>query len=364
MNHSPAYTKQELENYKSTLGMDLIEAVLVKIDDERITAAILPASLAINLGSLWTALGTNKIRLLDKKEFKSLFPDYEFGTFPPFGKLYNMDTFLAKELESCQEIKFYIGSYTNLVQMKYEDFAKLVDYRQDAVFLSKTRYRVFVSHIAPESARQKLKDQEHCFLGVSLENKDFSTAKLFSIVDWISKHFKKCTVLVGDSLHRITLQIDQGLSENQALNNALILGREYVNRESNVFECYSDACSFNFIFCSEIQETEDYVRYYEQLSSLFRSDEQFANSIKSFARTYILRRFAENSESFERYVEMSCAYLLEELAIFACLAQYDLSIMVYPGSLAIFEEISEGQHPKVPDCLKKIIHVSLRFKKR
>ena len=62
---------------------------------------------------------------------------------------------------------------------------------------------------------------------------------------------------------------------------------------------------------------------------------------------------------------MSCVYLLEEVALTACIVQDDLSIMIYPSTLAtIFGEIAEGDHPAVPDCLQKMICVSLRLKKR
>jgi hypothetical protein len=62
---------------------------------------------------------------------------------------------------------------------------------------------------------------------------------------------------------------------------------------------------------------------------------------------------------------LSSRYLLEELAIFACLVKDDLSIMIYPGSLLkIFEEIADGHYSGVPDSLKKIVHVSLHLKRR
>ncbi|MBC1237262.1 hypothetical protein [Nostoc sp. 2RC] len=35
IHYSPAHTSQELTTYKHTLGMDLIEAVLVEIDEKK-----------------------------------------------------------------------------------------------------------------------------------------------------------------------------------------------------------------------------------------------------------------------------------------------------------------------------------------
>ncbi|WP_341529356.1 tRNA-dependent cyclodipeptide synthase [Nostoc sp. UHCC 0302] len=365
IHYSLAHTSQELTTYKYTLGMDLIEAVLVEIDGQKIAVTLLPASLQANVGSLQAALDINKGRLLQQKEFEHLFPYCEFGTLPPFGELYNMEVFWWQDLAKNQEVAFYAYSYAHLVRMKYADFEKLVNPHKGIVFSTRPKYRVEIAAVIPQVARHELDIYEHCFLGISLESKNFSIARLIGMTDWISKHFKKCTVLIGDSIHRITLQINQGLNEKQSLNKALILGREYVDNASYVFDNYTANCLFNVIFCSEIQKTEDYFKYYEQLKNIIRQNENFANSVKSSVKEFVLRHFEQNTENFDSYVELSSRYLLEELAIFACLVKDDLSIMIYPGSLLkILGEIAEGHYSGVPDSLKKIIHVSLHLKGR
>ena len=40
------------------------------------------------------------------------------------------------------------------------------------------------------------------------------------------------------------------------------------------------------------------------------------------------------------------------------------SVLVYPGSIRTFEEISEGLHPEVPEPLRRTVWVSLRLKKK
>jgi tRNA-dependent cyclodipeptide synthase len=365
IHYSPAHTSQELTTYKYTLGMYLIEAVLVEIGGQKIAVILLPAILQINLGSFQAALDTNKVRLIKQQEFEHLFPYCEFGTLPPFGELYNMEVFWWQDLAKNQDIAFYAYSYAHLFKMKYADFAKIVNPQKGIVFLTRPKYRVEIAAIIPQFARQEIDKHEHCFLGVSLENEIFSIAKLLAMTDWISKHFQKCTVVIGDSIHQITLQINQGLKEKKALNKALLLGRQYVDNASYVFDNYIDTCIFNVIFCSEIQQCQDYFKYYEQLSNLIRQDEKFANSVKFSGKEFVLRHFEQNTENFDRYVELSSRYLLEELAVFACLVKDDLSIMIYPGSLLkILEEIAEGYHPGVPDSLKKIVYVSLHLKGR
>ena len=45
---------------------------------------------------------------------------------------------------------------------------------------------------------------------------------------------------------------------------------------------------------------------------------------------------------------LGTTYLLEESALFTCLATQGWSVLVYPGSIKTFEEILEGLHPEVP----------------
>jgi tRNA-dependent cyclodipeptide synthase len=363
--YSHTHTSQELTKYKHNLGIDLLESVLVEIDEQKIALIILPASLQANIGSLQAVLNTKKLRLIRQEEFKNLFPYCEFGTLPPFGEIYNIEVFWWQNLAKNQDVAFYAYSYAHLVRMKYVDFEKLVNPQRKIGFLTRPKYWVGIAAVIPQDAIQELDKYEHCFLGISLENESFSMAKLIGIADWISKKFKKCTVLIGDSIHRITLQINQGLQENQALNKALLLGREYIDNASAVFDIHKDTCIFNLICCSDIQKTEDYFKYYQQLQDDMKQEEEFASSVKYYASEFVINHLHKNSEEVMSYIELSCKYLIEEIAVFACLVKYDLSIMIYPGYLPkILLEKVGGHYPGTPDCLQQIIYVSLRLKGR
>ncbi len=45
---------------------------------------------------------------------------------PPFGNLYGMDVYVADSLAEDEEIAFNAGSHTELIQMQYPDYARLV----------------------------------------------------------------------------------------------------------------------------------------------------------------------------------------------------------------------------------------------
>ena len=123
--HSPEYTAQEIAASAHIPGKDLAKTVIVKVDGE-FAMAVLPASMHVSLSRLREAAGVGAAEIASEDEFKDLFPDCELGAMPPFGNLYDMPVFAAKELTEDEEIAFNAGSHSELVQLAYRDFDKLV----------------------------------------------------------------------------------------------------------------------------------------------------------------------------------------------------------------------------------------------
>ena len=125
ISHSRAYTAQEVAASAHIPGKELAKTVIVKVDGE-FAMAVLPASMSVSLTRLKEAVGAGDTELASEEEFEKLFPDCELGAMPPFGNLYDMPVFVAKPLTEDDEIAFNAGSHTELVQLAYGDFDKLV----------------------------------------------------------------------------------------------------------------------------------------------------------------------------------------------------------------------------------------------
>ena len=123
--HSPAYTAQRIAALSHISGKELAKTVMIKIDGT-MAMAVLPASYRVDFEQLRQDLPGKKIELATEEEFKYLFPDCEVGAMPPFGNLYNMDVFVAESLAEDEEIAFNAGNHTELIQMTYADFNRLV----------------------------------------------------------------------------------------------------------------------------------------------------------------------------------------------------------------------------------------------
>ena len=126
--HSPAYTAQEIAAAAHISGKEVAKTVLIKIDGE-MAMTVLPASYKISFDRLKEMLGTEKVRLAYEQEFLDTFPDCEVGAMPPFGNLYGMDVYVAESLSEDEEIAFNACSHTELIKMSFKDFERLVNPR-------------------------------------------------------------------------------------------------------------------------------------------------------------------------------------------------------------------------------------------
>jgi Ala-tRNA(Pro) deacylase len=123
--HSSAYTAQEIAAIAHIPGKDLAKTVIIKIDG-KMAMAVLPASYKVSFEELKAALTVKEARLAYEQEFMDKFPDCEVGAMPPFGNLYGMDVYVAESLAEEEEIAFNACNHTELIKMNFSDFEKLV----------------------------------------------------------------------------------------------------------------------------------------------------------------------------------------------------------------------------------------------
>jgi len=124
--HSKAYTMQMVAQSAHIHAKELAKTVIVKVDGD-LVMVVLPATDNVDLDTLRRSTGAQELRIATEDEFKDLFPDCDLGAMPPFGNLYNMAVFVSPRLAEDEQIAFTAGTHTELVQLAYNDFARLVD---------------------------------------------------------------------------------------------------------------------------------------------------------------------------------------------------------------------------------------------
>jgi Ala-tRNA(Pro) deacylase len=125
VNHSPAYTAQELAALSHVPGKEWAKTVMVKLDG-KVAMAVVPASCRVVFDLLKGASGAKTAELAGEQEFKDLCPGCEVGAMPPFGNLFGMDVYVDAQLAEDAEIAFNAGSHTEMVRLPFTDFQRLV----------------------------------------------------------------------------------------------------------------------------------------------------------------------------------------------------------------------------------------------
>ena len=134
--HSRAYTSQETAESAHISGKELAKTVIIKLDG-KMAMAVLPADEQIDLELLKSSTKAKKAVLATEDEFRNLFPQCETGAMPPFGNLYDQEVYVEESLAADATIAFNAGSHSELIQLSYSDYARLV---QPRVIRMSTRY--------------------------------------------------------------------------------------------------------------------------------------------------------------------------------------------------------------------------------
>ncbi len=126
ISHSPAFTSQEIAAAAHISGKQLAKTVIAKVNGS-MAMVVLPANEHVNFAALKKATGVGNADLASESEFKSKFPECEVGAMPPFGNLYDMQVYVSSDLSKQEYITFNAGSHSELVQLSYTDFSRLVN---------------------------------------------------------------------------------------------------------------------------------------------------------------------------------------------------------------------------------------------
>jgi Ala-tRNA(Pro) deacylase len=123
--HSQAFTMSQVAHLAHISGKKLAKTVMIELDG-KLAMAVLPSNDRVDLALLEELTGSDSVTLASEDEFKKAFPECEAGAMPPFGNLYGMDVFVSPKLERNEQIAFNAGTHTELLQLAYRDFERLV----------------------------------------------------------------------------------------------------------------------------------------------------------------------------------------------------------------------------------------------
>lgn len=124
IHHPTSYSAQQTAAVAHVPGRELAKAVIVHVDGA-LAMVVQNASGMVPLGRVKAAAGAREVHLANEQEFRDWFPDCDLGAMPPFGNLYGMEVFVTEALTHDDEIAFNAGTHTELIRLRYADFARL-----------------------------------------------------------------------------------------------------------------------------------------------------------------------------------------------------------------------------------------------
>lgn len=125
LKHSKAYTAQQVAASAHIPGKDMAKTVMINVDGD-LNMVVVDSNHDIDLDKLAEVLDADEVYLAGEDEFSEVFPDCEVGAMPPFGNLYDINTYVAEPLTDNEEIVFNAGTHRELIRMNYQDFEELV----------------------------------------------------------------------------------------------------------------------------------------------------------------------------------------------------------------------------------------------
>ena len=123
--HSTAYTAQEVAASAHIPGKNLAKVVMIKVNGA-MAMAVLPAENYVGIYQLKESIDADSVLIADEREFKELFPECEVGAMPPFGNLYGFNVYVSEKLKDDDKIAFNAGTHRELIMLSYKDFENLV----------------------------------------------------------------------------------------------------------------------------------------------------------------------------------------------------------------------------------------------
>ena len=125
LRHSIAYTAQQIAESAHVPGDQIAKTVIVRLDGH-LVMAVLRATDKVDVDLLRGAAGAKQAELASEVQFQGVFPGVELGAMPPFGNLYDMAVYVDEGLTHDQHIAFNAGTHSELIQLDYADFERLV----------------------------------------------------------------------------------------------------------------------------------------------------------------------------------------------------------------------------------------------
>ena len=223
--------------------------------------------------------------------------------------------------------------------------------------------KIKVLSVQPASARESFTTARKCFVAVSMNSDFFQKYWGQLLFQYINERFEECVVLIADELHRFDLTMLNGSGASEALAGARGMG-DAMEPGIRTMIPEGGTCTFKVVRWRELSADPRASQSLAALQALTTSSVNFSSALERTAHEYLKRVQAKGALfklPLKECLELSRAFILEELACYNVLAEDGYCVDIYPGTyLPVLDDIAQGKIPEAPAGLKSKINVRVR----
>ncbi len=155
--------------------------------------------------------------------------------------------------------------------------------------------------------------------------------KLAAALKLIGSRFKSCDIIICDSLQRHTLEVNNGLSKEEAYKESIKLGDQWLYRNKDYI--YDLSIPFKIIRWDQWLKKESYSDSKVLVDSLFLKNCRYNNAFVMASRKFVDRYKLKQQKYIDYdYLSNKCIeYLKEECAVTPVWIEEKYDFIVYPG---------------------------------
>ncbi len=228
-------------------------------------------------------------------------------------------------------------------------------------------YSTKIESIAPPITQKELFLHRRCYLGISIGNPQFRGEPFAVLLDWISRHFDECLIVVGDYLQRYNEHIFYNRQAKEAEIESLRLGDAFL-ADAAEFLNHLPKTKFHITRWKSHLDSPEFHKAKKILDELFVNSFEFRESVDKTSSEFISRQMKNKKGPVvdkKTAIALSTQYLLEEIAVFSVLVENGWAVEVYPGpEIPVLVDIAAGKFHHIPPALKQRINVELRITKK
>lgn len=210
---------------------------------------------------------------------------------------------------------------------------------------------------------RKMFPQSTCLMPISVGQAIHEGEKFSAVIKLINSTFKKCTILVDDSVQRHTIGITCQETPEKLHQIAVNEGNEWIKRNKCSYEQLT--IPFEIMRWDDWFKNENFLDHYGRVIGQYKTNTVYRQAIDDNINDFLsryLKKFPEISVDDKRAVALCLNYLLEECTVMCLWTEKKYDFEVYPSgrnkAMAVtYEQLIK---PYYPEYLKP---VALRFKK-